>query len=501
MQINKKKVLSGITSVLKGIELPGAKKILPLPNDLVFVIDTRDNVESYYMLDSGLGHEPYMINKIMAFTRLGEVYVEVGANYGDFALQESYKVGSQGKVYAFEPGKNLFQCFSMSIFLNGISNIVLENLAILDKPQKVTFFENVYGSLESNVVVDGSDYNQNTIATNLDSYFKDSQEIVSVMRLDAEGNECKILRGAKNIIDSSTNLRIFIEWQASLLNQYESEEEIRECLSILADRGFIFLDILEFDNNCFYKNYQLSTETILASDMLEFLAIQESTLKEFIEFGVSSDYKEQCVNHFLFTSVIRNNPKNIETSLSQGAYIDYMHSIGSTDLYMTASRGINVDKVYPKFTALYMAVEQDKFDAAEYLLKSGANPNIKTEGGTLPLCIAAQNKNLPMVKLLVENGADIEYSYSNNATTLYLATYVNSEDMVKYLLEKGASKNVTVGGFSTFERAIELKHYEIARLLAADEFSFCQEISELDIYQEYIEYCGQIGNFDNGGNF
>lgn len=491
MQINKK-VLSGITSVLKGIELPGTKKILPLPNDLVFVIDTRDNVESYYKLESGLGHEPYMIKKIIDFTRVGETYVEVGANYGDFAIQESYIVGSQGKVYAFEPGQNLFQCFSMSIFLNGISNIVLENLAILDKPQEVTFFENVYGSLESSVVADGSNYNQNIIATNLDSYFEEKQSTVNVMRLDAEGNECQILRGAKNIIDSSPNLRIFIEWQASLLKQYESEERIQECLSILADRGFIFLDILEFDNNCSYKNYQLSTETILASDMLEFLAIKESALKEFIKFEVLSDYKEQCVNHFLFTSIIRNNPKNIEMSLSQGAYIDYMHSIGPAELHMTASRGVKVNQVYPKSTALYIAVEQDKFESAECLLKNGANPNIRTEVGVLPICMAAQDINFPMVELLINNGADIEVSYDNGATPLYLAAHMGSIEIVEFLLEHGANKNVIVNGINAFERSIVDKHYEVTKLLAEDIESFCQAIPEVVMNNNYMDLCGKV---------
>ncbi|MCT4635235.1 MAG: FkbM family methyltransferase [Rickettsiales bacterium] len=481
MVIDKTKILSGIASVLGGITLPGTKKIFALPDDLVFVIDTRDNLEKLHNLSSGKGHEPYMIEKMMDFARVNETYIEVGGHYGDFSIRMSRKLGDNGHVYAFEPGRNLFECFSTSVALNGISNIKLENLAVLDSEQEIEFSEDTEVSLMGHVSTVSGSGTQKIKSINLDSYFEGKESSIDVIRLDAEGSECRVLRGAQKIIDSSPDLRLFIEWQSALLDRYEKEEDQRECLSGLVNEGFVLIDIANFDKECGNLNYRFTIDDLIGARVLEFLAIKENSLQKFIDNDVLGDNKEKCSNNLLFAASLRNSPENIKFAISQGADVNKMHSIGATALYMVAQHG--------------------GLDVAAESIKAGANVNTKTIGGAPPLCMSAQNNDFPMVKLLVENGADIESSYRNNATALYLATYVNSEDMVKYLLEKGASKNVTVGGFSTFERAIELKHYEIARLLADDELSFCKEISELDIYQEYIEYCGQIENFNHGENF
>ena len=475
MAIDKKKTLSGIVSVLGGIELPGTKKIFALPGNLVFMIDTRDNLERLHNLSNGQGHEPYMIEKMMNFARVNETYVEVGAHYGDFSLRMSQKLGAGGAIYGFEPGRNLFECFSTSIVLNGIPNIKLENLAVLDKMQEIGFSENAKVSLMGNVAKANESYTQKIMAVTLDSYFEGKESSIDIIRLDAEGSECKALRGAKKIIDSSPDIRLFVEWQSPLLSRYEEEEQQQKCLSDLMDEGFVFLDILNFDKKCGDLNYRFTVNNLIGAYVLEFLAIRENTLKQFIKNEISNDDKEQCLNNLLLTATKANNSERVEFAISQGADVNHIYQIEGTGV-----------------TALYMAAEKGALKAAEALLKNGANPGIKTTKGVSALGMSAQKKDLPMVKLFVDNGADIEISYSNNATALCLSAYSGSKDIVELLVKVGANKNVTVGGSNVFEIAIEYKHYDIARLLADSTDIFCAAIPEIVAQEKYAELCGEV---------
>lgn len=189
-------------------------------------------------------------------------------------------------------------------------------------------------------------------------------------------------------------------------------------------------------------------------------------------------YEITSINNFLMTSVVKNNLEDIKEAIFQGADVNYIHSIGATALYMTVDKG---------FVA-----------ATEVLLKSGANPDIKTTIGTSPLCMAAQDVNFPMVELLINNGADMEVSYDNGATSLYLAAHMGSIEIVEFLLEHGANKNVIVNGINSFERSIVDKHYDIAKLLADDIKVFCQEIPELVMHNDYAELCGKVEISNDG---
>lgn len=469
------KTLSTIVGTESKIDLPNKKRIVSLPNDLVFIIDTRDNIEEFHDLSSGQGHEPHMIEKMMNFTQIGETYVEVGSHYGDFALRMSQKVGPSGMIYGFEPNKNLYQCFSTSVFLNGITNIVSENLAVLDKSQKIGFFENTAVTLMSNVATVDDEYDQTIMATSLDDYFKDKETNLSIIRVDAEGSECRILRGAKNIIDSTPNIKLFIEWQPELLNKYETNATLQECLTSLIDRGFVLLDALEFNKNCNYKNYQLAISEIMSYPVLEVLAIKENTLKDFIRANPLNNQAKECLIRFgdlLYSSVLRNNIENVKFYLAQGADIDHIHKVGATSLYWAAQEG--------------------KFEIAKILIDAGADLEIKAINNMTPLTMSVQNHDFNMIKLLIDAGANIETSNGSGATSLYLAAYFGYDDIITLLLENGANKNVSFHNITAFETALAHEHYESARLLADDMSTFCIAVPEMVVQEKYAELCGKI---------
>lgn len=147
--------------------------------------------------------------------------------------------------------------------------------------------------------------------------------------------------------------------------------------------------------------------------------------------------------------------------------------------------------------AFFEAVEENKFDIVESLLKSGVDPNI-TQGnqdeelkknykylrkyldvnyalkgtGSLNLCrtpliIASKLGYLSIVKLLVQYNADINQQDSLSFTPLMFAAKEGHREIVKYLLELNADiKLKELSGKTALKLAVDEKHSKVVELFA-----------------------------------
>lgn len=64
--------------------------------------------------------------------QVGDVVLDIGANIGLFSLLGAKVVGSQGKVFAFEPSQKTFDALNRNIQLNNFQNITPVKLALSD---------------------------------------------------------------------------------------------------------------------------------------------------------------------------------------------------------------------------------------------------------------------------------------------------------------------------------------------------------------------------------
>ena len=100
------------------------------------------------------------------------------------------------------------------------------------------------------------------------------------------------------------------------------------------------------------------------------------------------------------------------------------------------------------------------------LLKRGADPDAKAEGGMTALMFAAESGDLTMVKLLVLNGASLELAPVEETTPLLVAVLNQHFEVAQFLLEKGANpdhQDQYEG--SPLLYAAALNNYQIADLL------------------------------------
>ena len=120
-------------------------------------------------------------------------------------------------------------------------------------------------------------------------------------------------------------------------------------------------------------------------------------------------------------------------------------------------------------TPLYWSLFNCKFEAAELLLKKGANVNLADSYGSSPLHLAVRCKKvkLSLIEQLIQKGADVNYkNTADGLTSLHYASSSGSVDVAKLLIDKGAHVNaVDNKGTTPLILAVKKNSLTVAKLL------------------------------------
>lgn len=133
---------------------------------------------------------------LRSYLRPGDTFVDIGANIGTMALEASIKVGSEGKVFTFEPHPRTFQYLQGNLRLNGIKNTLARNLALGNGNGEVTYSSRSDDS--QNSVVEGPNGVRVPIHR-LDDLGIGEREI-ALIKIDVEGYEKFVIEGAENTL-------------------------------------------------------------------------------------------------------------------------------------------------------------------------------------------------------------------------------------------------------------------------------------------------------------
>lgn len=378
--------------------------------------------------------------KLAKFIDDNDTYFEVGSRCGASALLLS-KVINRGKMYLFEANKYYFQILQSNIFLNNKNNIYIENLEVLNE-----------------------EHYSNT--TSLKQISQKLQIVPNVIRIDNAAYACETLRGAEDIIQSNSDLRIFINWQKEHLYTKESLVSLEQCLAGLTKMKFLFFDYSQDIDLCNYQEYALTLPDVLKSNNIEFMAVQEETIERYLDRMTDPIKSGSCklpkLNHNLFFAASYGKVDEVKKYLERGANVDYLED----------------------GTALYIASQNGHIEVVRLLIQNKANLEINSVYGLSPLYVAILNKHLNIAELLLLNSANTENAIPSGSTPLYYAAYYGYLDGIKLLLKYGANKNVVLNGLSIVQVAQNNGHNGVVQLL--------QNNHE---YSEMLFSASQVGDF------
>ncbi len=143
---------------------------------------------------------------LQRFLRPGDVFFDVGAHVGLFALIAAKRVGRVGHVYAFEPSAQTFERLRYNVEMNSLTNVSAYPVAMSDGNGSADLFVSSSAQEAWNSLVrphGGGDYVLDKIETMALDDFVEQHGLagrIAMMKVDVEGWETKVVSGARRML-------------------------------------------------------------------------------------------------------------------------------------------------------------------------------------------------------------------------------------------------------------------------------------------------------------
>jgi FkbM family methyltransferase len=203
-------------------------------------VDLTDRQTAATLLRTGT-YEPAEIALFSEVVTPGMTVVDIGANIGIYTLIAARSVGATGNVFAFEPGPRSAALLRRSVAANGLTNVVVEELAVARATGNAELFlvENHPGLSSLNAAnARGSAQSVPVKTVSLDAYFADIE--VDVIKIDVQGAETEIVLGASRMLERDRPVVFAEVWLAGLENV---GSDGREFLSLFTNAGYTIANV------------------------------------------------------------------------------------------------------------------------------------------------------------------------------------------------------------------------------------------------------------------
>ena len=192
----------------------------------------------------------------------GDVVIEVGANIGTHTQILSHLVGSKGRVLAFEPQRIVYQTLCANIALNSVTNVHTYQMA-LGKNEGSVYIPAINYSQNGNfggISIDKTTHGEKVKKEKLD-FFIDQISSVKLLKIDVEGMESEVIRGATHLIQ---------KFQPILYVENDRQEKSKELIELINSMGYdIYWHLPKlFNKDNFFKNTTNIFGDIVSVNML-----------------------------------------------------------------------------------------------------------------------------------------------------------------------------------------------------------------------------------------
>lgn len=187
--------------------------------------------------------EPEQTSTFVDTLKKGQVFFDIGANVGYYTILGARIVGSQGKVFAFEPViRNLAYLYQHTV-LNKANNVTLVSAACSDTIS-LTLFSGARnfaeGHINDNILLENEANNLlfPVPTVTVDAMVQQLGVTPDVIKIDVEGAELSVLRGAQGTLREAKP-KIFLSTHSDMLRS--------TCLEYLEELGYTF-EVMNHDN-------------------------------------------------------------------------------------------------------------------------------------------------------------------------------------------------------------------------------------------------------------
>lgn len=167
----------------------------------------------------------------------GDVVLDIGANIGYFTLVFSQIVGTNGKVFAFEPDPNNFALLKKNIENNNLKNVELIQKAVSDVSKPLSLYLCDYNHAQHRIYPSPRCNKKITVeSTIIDEYFSETEfyDKINFVKIDVEGSEYNAIEGMKKTLKSNPRLKMLCEFSPKQIREYglKPEDILNQLLSL-----------------------------------------------------------------------------------------------------------------------------------------------------------------------------------------------------------------------------------------------------------------------------
>jgi FkbM family methyltransferase len=146
--------------------------------------------------------EPEVSRALTSAVRQGMTVFDIGAHIGYYTLLLAKCVGPNGRVFSFEPLPGNFDLLRKNVQLNNLTQVQTFNQAVFSRVGEITISvpDDQPNSGNGSVCLDEGVQQFRVNAVSLDAFCEEFLIRPDVLKMDVEGAEYEVLRGAKRVI-------------------------------------------------------------------------------------------------------------------------------------------------------------------------------------------------------------------------------------------------------------------------------------------------------------
>ena len=154
--------------------------------------------------------EPAIDYIIAHYMKENGIFLDVGANIGYHSLNIA-SLFPEAECIAFEPHPKIFEQLKENVELNNFKHLITNKMAVGDYCGTTTInltndtsYNRGLSTILNDKSLESESHNVNVKITTLDEYLdQDKKNRISVMKIDTQGYEYQVLKGALDIINRS----------------------------------------------------------------------------------------------------------------------------------------------------------------------------------------------------------------------------------------------------------------------------------------------------------
>jgi FkbM family methyltransferase len=211
--------------------LGGNWALTQLSTGHLFYVNTDDRQIVPWIIAGGTW-ENFVDEIIWEYVQPGMTVIDVGANLGYYTIKMAIKVGPTGRVFSFEPNPQVLPFLTQNIAINGFDGrCTVFPIGVGDRLGQSELVVNpgcLGGAQMKELSGGGGDCHRIQLDT-LDSRLSQVERI-SFLKIDAEGYEPLILKGARQILNRSPECAAVLEVATGAWKRFGSIPELLQPL-------------------------------------------------------------------------------------------------------------------------------------------------------------------------------------------------------------------------------------------------------------------------------